>query len=60
MRLHGGDFEIASRLGKGTQVTVRLPIEGEDKRPPADPIRLVTERARDLAAAANVRVKKSA
>jgi len=27
--LHGGDLNIASRLGEGTRVTVRLPINGE-------------------------------
>jgi cell cycle sensor histidine kinase DivJ len=31
--LHGGEFNIASRLGEGTRVTVRLPINGE--APPA-------------------------
>jgi len=60
VRLHGGDIDIASRLGKGTQVTVRLPVDCEGERPLADPIKLVTERARELAAAANVRMKKSA
>jgi cell cycle sensor histidine kinase DivJ len=60
VRLHGGDIDIASRLGKGTQVTVRLPIDCEGSRPPADPIKLVTERAKELTAAANLRMKKSA
>jgi cell cycle sensor histidine kinase DivJ len=27
--LHGGELNIASRLGEGTRVTVRLPINGE-------------------------------
>ena len=58
--LHGGDIDIRSRLGEGTRVTVRLPIDGEGGRPAADPIKLVTERAGEFAAAANVRVKKSA
>ena len=28
VRLHGGDMDIASRLGEGTRVTVRLPLDG--------------------------------
>ena len=59
VRLHGGDLDIQSRLGEGTRVTVRLPIDCERGRT-TDPIRLVTERANDLVAAANVRIKKSA
>ena len=60
VKLHGGEFDIRSRLGEGTRVTVRLPIDCEGHKAPADPIRLVTERAGDLAAAAKVLVKKSA
>jgi cell cycle sensor histidine kinase DivJ len=61
VRLHGGEIGITSRLGKGTQVTVRLPVDCESKKPPADPIKLVTDRAKDLAAVATtVRIKKSA
>jgi len=29
VQLHGGDLDIASRLGEGTRVTVRLPIDRE-------------------------------
>jgi cell cycle sensor histidine kinase DivJ len=58
VRLHGGDIDIRSRLGAGTRVTVRLPLDCEGGR--SDPIKLVTERAGELAAAANVLVKKSA
>ena len=60
VQLHGGDIDIRSRLGEGTRVTVRLPIDCEGGRPAVDPIRLVSERAGELAAAANLRVKKSA
>ena len=57
VRLHGGDMDIRSRLGAGTQVTVRLPVEGEGRRPPVEPIRLRTER--EIAAPAT-QVKKRA
>ncbi len=60
MRLHGGDIDIRSRLGEGTRVTVRLPIDCEGDRPAVEPIKLVTERAGELAAVANILVKKSA
>ena len=60
VKLHNGDIEIRSRLGEGTRVTVRLPVDCEGHKAPADPIRLVTERAGDLAVAAKVLVKKSA
>ncbi len=60
VQLHGGDVDIHSRLGEGTRVTVRLPIENEDSRPAVEPIKLVTERANEFVAATQVRVKKSA
>ena len=60
VRLHDGDIDIRSQLGEGTRVTVRLPIEGDGKRPAADPVKLVTERVGALAAAAKGEVKKSA
>jgi cell cycle sensor histidine kinase DivJ len=40
-------------------VKVRLPIDCESARP-ADPIRLVTDRAGELAAVAKMQVRKSA
>ena len=33
--LHGGHVDIASRLGEGTRVTVRLPLDCEAARPAA-------------------------
>ena len=60
VRLHDGDMDIRSRLGDGTRVTVRLPIDCEGIRPAVEPIKLVTERAREFAAAANIQAKKSA
>ncbi len=60
VRLHGGDMDIASRLGAGTRVTVRLPLDGGAEKRSADPIKLVTERAGELAAVAKREMKKSA
>ena len=60
VRLHGGDMDIRSRLGDGTRVTVRLPIDCEGIRPAVEPINLVTECAREVAAAADIQAKKSA
>jgi hypothetical protein len=60
VKLHGGDIDIRSRLGEGTRITVRLPLDCEGPKPAVDPIKLVTERAGELVTAANVLVKKSA
>ncbi len=60
VRLHGGDMDISSRLGSGTRVTVRLPIDCEGARRAAEPVALGTERASEFGAAANIRVKKRA
>jgi two-component system, cell cycle sensor histidine kinase DivJ len=60
VRLHGGDMDIRSRLGAGTQVAVRLPIDCEGARPAVEPIKLVTARVREFAAAASIQAKKSA
>ena len=61
--LHGGEVDIRSRLGEGTRVTVRLPIEGDRPRA-ANPIKLVAERSgkelRDSPVVPNYQVKKSA
>ena len=60
VRLHGGDMDISSRLGSGTRVTVRLPLDCEGVRRAAAPVSLGAERAREFAAAVNIPVKKRA
>jgi cell cycle sensor histidine kinase DivJ len=60
VRLHDGDIDIRSRLGEGTRVTVRLPVESDGRRPAAEPARLMTERAGTKVAPAKCEVKKSA
>lgn len=60
VKLHDGDIDIDSRLNEGTRITVRLPIDCEGNKPAADPIRLVTQRANEFAAATKLLVKKSA
>jgi two-component system, cell cycle sensor histidine kinase DivJ len=55
VRLHGGEVDIKSRLGEGTRVTVRLPLETANH-----PVKLVTERNRGYSIASDNRVKKSA
>ena len=61
VRLHGGDFNIRSRIGEGTSVTVRLPIHFEGLRPPVEPTSLQRKSAEaPIVAAADLRVKKSA
>jgi cell cycle sensor histidine kinase DivJ len=37
VRLHGGDLSIKSRVGQGTRVTVRLPLDCEQARPMQKP-----------------------
>ena len=59
VRLHGGDMDICSKLGDGTRVTVRLPLNCEGVRRAVAPIKLVNER-REFAAADVTRVKKRA
>lgn len=59
VHLHGGTMDIASRLGEGTRVTVRLPIQGDDRQP-ADPITLVARQVGEPAAIAKHKVKQSA
>ena len=57
--LHGGELNIASRLGEGTRVTVRLPINGEG--PSARKISNVTHATFErVIEAAEVLIKKTA
>jgi cell cycle sensor histidine kinase DivJ len=37
VRLHGGELIIRSRVGEGTRITVRLPLDCERARPPRKP-----------------------
>ncbi len=60
VRLHGGDMDISSRLGSGTRVTVRLPIDCEGARRAAKPVTLGAERARESDIAVDIPVKKRA
>jgi cell cycle sensor histidine kinase DivJ len=57
--LHGGDLDIRSRVGKGTRVIVRLPVDGERVGTPALP-RAVSSHAIIEPISADHRVKKIA
>jgi cell cycle sensor histidine kinase DivJ len=58
VKLHGGDFDIRSRVGEGTRVIVRLPIDGE--RLPKPESRAVTSQAMTEPVTVDYRVKKIA
>jgi cell cycle sensor histidine kinase DivJ len=58
VKLHGGELEIRSRIGEGTQVTVRLPIDGE--RLHKQELRLDLFQAASEPATVDYRVKKIA
>ncbi|MGH6982283.1 MAG: sensor histidine kinase [Stellaceae bacterium] len=61
VRLHDGDMDISSRLGEGTRVSVRLPIDGDGRPSAAEPVNLAAERAElALAAGDAAAVKKRA
>ena len=45
-RLHGGEVEVRSRVGEGTRVTVRMPLDCERRHAPA-PLRKI-ERPGDV------------
>jgi two-component system, cell cycle sensor histidine kinase DivJ len=57
VQLHGGCIDIRSKLGKGTRVTVRLPIDVESR--PAEPIDFVRVREPEKFVSQSM-VKKSA
>jgi cell cycle sensor histidine kinase DivJ len=60
VQLHGGTTDIRSKLGVGTCVTVKLPLDCEGKRPAAEPVALVTKKTETPRAAAEQQVRKSA
>ena len=60
VKLHGGDMDIRSRLGEGTRVTVRLPID-RDGGKPAEPVQLTQAKDDvDKLRAPDLPVRKSA
>jgi cell cycle sensor histidine kinase DivJ len=71
VRLHGGEISIHSRVGEGTRVTVRLPLDCERVRPKKKPaarktVALMSDFSNNAAprelqaACSNIPVKKSA
>jgi cell cycle sensor histidine kinase DivJ len=60
VELHDGNINIRSRLGEGTRVCVRLPIDCNGSRPAVEPIKLVTDRAKEFTTTGKILVKKSA
>jgi cell cycle sensor histidine kinase DivJ len=58
--LHGGEVKIASRVGEGTRVTVRLPLDCEAARPPGKPSNVAHPSFDRVVAAAEVLIKKTA
>ncbi len=50
VRLHGGEFSIRSRVGEGTRVSVRLPLDCERARPKEGQMTFVRRLANSLAA----------
>jgi hypothetical protein len=59
VKLHGGDFDIRSRVGKGTRVIIRLPVNGERRRA-LEPEPAVSPNAIIGPTSADYRVKKIA
>jgi cell cycle sensor histidine kinase DivJ len=60
VQLHGGTTDIRSKLGVGTCVTVKLPLDCEGKRPAVQPVALVSKKTETPRAAAERQVRKSA
>jgi len=50
--LHGGEVAIRSRIGEGTCITVRIPIDCEQARPSASPAKIMPRPPADAGAAA--------
>jgi cell cycle sensor histidine kinase DivJ len=60
VQLHGGTTDIRSKLGVGTCVTVKLPLDCEGKRPAAQPVALMSKKTETPRSAAERQVRKSA
>jgi cell cycle sensor histidine kinase DivJ len=60
VQLHGGTTDIRSKLGVGTCVTVKLPLDCEGKGAGAKPIALAAKKTETPRAAAERQVRKSA
>jgi cell cycle sensor histidine kinase DivJ len=60
LALHGGDIEITSRLGEGTCVTIRLPVDCEAARRGREPASLIRAAPRAPDETSDKRVKLSA
>ena len=58
--LHGGEVDIASRLGEGTRVCVRLPLDCEAARPARKPSNVAHPAFDRVTAAAETLIKKTA
>ena len=59
VKLHGGDLDIRSRVGKGTRVIVRLPVNGERVRT-LEPAPAVSPKSTVEPVTADYRVKRIA
>jgi cell cycle sensor histidine kinase DivJ len=58
--LHGGEIDITSRLGEGTRVSVRLPIDCEAVRPARKPSKVAHPVFDRLHSQADLPIKKTA
>jgi cell cycle sensor histidine kinase DivJ len=60
LALHGGDMQIASRLGEGTRVAIRLPVDCEARRLASEPAEIVRIEKSLEASIPDQRIKLSA